>query len=75
MGCDRLTAAGITGQAVGIGGDRLALWSHPAEVVVEFADGTGWSPDAIAGVWPEKFAPAQQTVGQQLPEPPAEGAR
>jgi len=64
-------AAGITGQAVGIGGDRLALWSHPAEVVVEFADGTGWSADAIADVWPTSFAGALQTVGQQLPEPPA----
>ena len=68
-------ASGITGQAVGIGGDRLALWSHPSEVVVEFADGAGWSADAIAGVWPEKFSPSQQTVGQQLPEPPAEVAR
>ncbi|NEM05718.1 SDR family oxidoreductase [Geodermatophilus normandii] len=63
-------AAGITGQAIGIGGDRLALWSHPSEVVVEFADGTGWPADAIAGIWPERFASAQQTVGQQLPEPP-----
>jgi 3-oxoacyl-[acyl-carrier protein] reductase len=63
-------AAGITGQAVGIGGDRLALWSHPAEVAVEFAGGTGWSADAIAGIWPERFAAAQQTVGQQLPESP-----
>jgi NAD(P)-dependent dehydrogenase (short-subunit alcohol dehydrogenase family) len=63
-------AAGITGQAVGIGGDRLALWSHPSEVVVEFADGTGWSADAIAAAWPKQFAGAQQTVGQQLPEPP-----
>ncbi len=63
-------AAGITGQAVGIGGDRLAMWSHPAEVVVEFADGTGWSADAIAEVWPDRFAPSHQTVGQQFPEPP-----
>ena len=63
-------AAGITGQAVGIGGDRLAMWSHPAEVAVEFADGTGWSADAIAEVWPKKFADVQQTVGQQFPEPP-----
>jgi NAD(P)-dependent dehydrogenase (short-subunit alcohol dehydrogenase family) len=63
-------AKDVTGQAVGIGGDRLALWSHPSEVVVEFADGTGWSADAIAGAWPERFAPAQQTVGQQIPEPP-----
>ncbi|MGY1815078.1 SDR family NAD(P)-dependent oxidoreductase [Blastococcus sp. SYSU D00820] len=63
-------SAGISGQAIGIGGDRLALWSHPSEVVVEFADGTGWSADAIAGVWEEKFAGSLQTVGQQLPEPP-----
>jgi NAD(P)-dependent dehydrogenase (short-subunit alcohol dehydrogenase family) len=63
-------AAAITGQAVGIGGDRLALWSHPSEVVVEFADGTGWSSDAVAGVWPEKFAGSQQKVGQEFPEPP-----
>ena len=64
-------AQDITGQAVGIGGDRLALWSHPSEVVVEFADGTGWSADAIARVWPEKYAGSQQTVGQQF-EPPTE---
>jgi NAD(P)-dependent dehydrogenase (short-subunit alcohol dehydrogenase family) len=63
-------AAGITGQAIGIGGDRLALWSHPTEAVVEFADGTGWSADAVAAIWPERFAPSQQTVGQQFPEPP-----
>jgi 3-oxoacyl-[acyl-carrier protein] reductase len=64
-------AAGITGQAVGIGGDRLALWSHPSEVVVEFADGTGWSADAIAEVWPTAFEGSKQSVGQQFPEPPA----
>lgn len=64
-------AAHITGQAIGIGGDRLALWSHPSEVVVELAHGTGWSGDAIAAVWSKQFASAQQTVGQQFPEPPA----
>jgi hypothetical protein len=63
-------AAGITGQAIGIGGDRLALWSHPSEVVVELADGTGWSPDGIADTWAERFTPAQQPAGQQFPEPP-----
>jgi NAD(P)-dependent dehydrogenase (short-subunit alcohol dehydrogenase family) len=63
-------AAGVTGQAIGIGGDRLALWSHPSEVVVELADGTGWSADDVAAAWPERFAPAQQSVGQQFPEPP-----
>lgn len=63
-------AAGITGQAIGIGGDRLALWTHPAETIVAFADGHGWSADAIAKVWPSSFADHQQSVGQQLPEPP-----
>jgi NAD(P)-dependent dehydrogenase (short-subunit alcohol dehydrogenase family) len=63
-------AAGIAGQAVGIGGDRLALWSHPAEVVVELADGSGWSADAIADVWPQRFAGSLQRVGQEFPEPP-----
>jgi NAD(P)-dependent dehydrogenase (short-subunit alcohol dehydrogenase family) len=65
-------AAHVTGQVVGIGGDRLALWSHPAEVVVEFADGTGWAADAIAKIWPARYAHAQQTFGQQF-EPPTEG--
>jgi NAD(P)-dependent dehydrogenase (short-subunit alcohol dehydrogenase family) len=32
-------AADVTGQAIGVGGDRLALWAHPSETVVEFADG------------------------------------
>jgi NAD(P)-dependent dehydrogenase (short-subunit alcohol dehydrogenase family) len=52
-------------------GEFVALWSHPDEVVVEFADGTGWSADAIAGVWPDTFAPSLQTVGQQLPKEPS----
>jgi NAD(P)-dependent dehydrogenase (short-subunit alcohol dehydrogenase family) len=61
-------AADISGQAIGLGGDRLALWSHPAEAVVAFADG-GWSAAAIAGVWREKFAEQVQAVGQHFPEP------
>ncbi|GAB3890979.1 SDR family oxidoreductase [Kibdelosporangium lantanae] len=44
-------SAGITGQAIGIGGDRLALWSHPAEKAVRYAD-RGWTADAIAEAWP-----------------------
>ncbi len=60
-------AAGITGQALGIGGDRLALWTHPTEAVVEVAAG-GWTPDAIADAWTRRFAPHQQSLGQQVPE-------
>jgi NAD(P)-dependent dehydrogenase (short-subunit alcohol dehydrogenase family) len=61
-------AAGITGQVIGLGGDRLALWSHPAEQVVAFADG-GWSAAAIADAWPKQFAEQVQSVGQHFPEP------
>ena len=43
-------ARGITGQCIGIGGDKLALWSHPQETRVSLAEG-GWSPEGIAGAW------------------------
>jgi len=57
-------AAGVTGQAIGIGGDRLSLYSHPAEVAFELREG-GWSADAIAAAWPA-FDP--QPYGVRLPE-------
>jgi NAD(P)-dependent dehydrogenase (short-subunit alcohol dehydrogenase family) len=65
-------SAGITGQAIGAGGDRLTLWSHPSEIVIAFADGTGWSADAIAEVWPKQFAASQQAVGQVFPDLPGD---
>ena len=55
-------AEGITGQCVGIGGDRLSLWAHPTEAVFALCDG-GWNPESIAAIWPEKMAPKQQSVG------------
>ena len=61
-------AAPVTGQVIGIGGDRLALWTHPAETVVAFADG-GWSAAAIAQAWGKEFAEQLQPVGQKFPEP------
>lgn len=64
-------AGDITGQAIGIGGDRLVVWTHPAEAAVGFADGAGWTADAIADAWQVEFAPALQQVGPQLPEQPA----
>jgi 3-oxoacyl-[acyl-carrier protein] reductase len=63
-------AAGITGQAIGIGGDQLALWSHPERIVTAYHDG-GWDEDTIADVWDATFTGRLQTVGEQLPEPPA----
>ncbi|WP_129669986.1 SDR family NAD(P)-dependent oxidoreductase [Phytoactinopolyspora endophytica] len=68
-------AAGITGQAIGVGGDRLTVWSHPEQVVAGFSDG-GWTEDAIAEAWPTVFEPHQQSVGEKFPTPPeaAEGS-
>jgi NAD(P)-dependent dehydrogenase (short-subunit alcohol dehydrogenase family) len=59
-------AKDVTGQAIGIGGDRLALWSHPAEKQVEFAEG-GWSAGRIAETLP-RFEP--ETYGIPVPVAP-----
>jgi 3-oxoacyl-[acyl-carrier protein] reductase len=39
-------AANITGQAIGAGGDRLQVWTHPEPATTEYRDG-GWSYDAL----------------------------
>lgn len=56
------TAASITGQAIGIGGDRLTLWSHPHEAVLAHRDG-GWDADAVAAAWPAVFGPRTESYG------------
>ncbi|MEV4282677.1 SDR family oxidoreductase [Actinoplanes xinjiangensis] len=56
-------AKGITGQAIGVGGDRLSLWSHPAEKAVRFQEG-GWSAEQIADGW--DFEP--ETYGIPAPK-------
>jgi NAD(P)-dependent dehydrogenase (short-subunit alcohol dehydrogenase family) len=62
-------AAGITGQCVGVGGDKLSLWSHPQEVAAIFRDG-GWDCDVIADAWPTALGPHMQTVGIPAPGGP-----
>lgn len=59
-------SAGVTGQAIGIGGDKLALWSHPQEVAAEYADG-GWSAEAISAAWPSTLGRTPETVGMPAP--------
>ncbi|HEY7967678.1 MAG TPA: SDR family NAD(P)-dependent oxidoreductase [Solirubrobacteraceae bacterium] len=53
--------AGVTGQCIGIGGDRLSIWSHPAEAAFELREG-GWSAEQIAQRW-DALAPALQSYG------------
>ncbi|MEV1121217.1 SDR family NAD(P)-dependent oxidoreductase [Actinosynnema sp. NPDC049800] len=59
----------ITGQAIGIGGDRLTLWAHPREKAVALADG-GWTADAIAESWASGVGAEPETFGIPAPTPP-----
>ncbi|MFJ9415333.1 SDR family NAD(P)-dependent oxidoreductase [Streptomyces sp. NPDC101227] len=59
----------ITGQCIGIGGDRLALWSHPQEAATAYADG-GWSPQTIADAWHTSVGARPESVGIPAPRLP-----
>ncbi|MFF5102951.1 SDR family oxidoreductase [Streptomyces sp. NPDC000134] len=62
-------AKDITGQAIGVGGDRLALWAHPKEKAVALADG-GWSAEAIAAHWASGVGAEPETYGIPAPQAP-----
>ncbi|MER7370057.1 SDR family oxidoreductase, partial [Nonomuraea wenchangensis] len=64
-------SAEVTGQAIGIGGDRLALWSHPDEKAVAYADG-GWTADAIAASWRTGVGADPETYGVPAPKVPGQ---
>ena len=55
-------AVGITGQCIGLGGDRLALWAHPQEKRVALRDG-GWTAEAIAEAWRTEIGTEPETFG------------
>jgi NAD(P)-dependent dehydrogenase (short-subunit alcohol dehydrogenase family) len=59
-------ALDVTGQAIGIGGDKLTLYSHPAEQAVEYRDG-GWTAGEIADAWSAGLSSHQQSSGVELP--------
>jgi NAD(P)-dependent dehydrogenase (short-subunit alcohol dehydrogenase family) len=59
-------AAEITGQAIGIGGDRLTLYAHSSELSHRLRDG-GWDVDSIAAEWQASFASLAQPSGVSLP--------
>ncbi len=52
----------VTGQAIGIGGDRLTLYSHPDVLDTDYSDG-GWSAAGIDAAWRAKFAAQAQPSG------------
>ena len=53
---------GVTGQAIGIGGDRLTLYAHPSEADVAYHDG-GWTAEQIDAAWKEQLSASAQTSG------------
>jgi NAD(P)-dependent dehydrogenase (short-subunit alcohol dehydrogenase family) len=55
-------AAGITGQCIGLGGDKLALWSHPREVSIAYKDGR-WRAEEIATAWQTAVGLTPETYG------------
>jgi NAD(P)-dependent dehydrogenase (short-subunit alcohol dehydrogenase family) len=60
-------ASAVTGQAIGVGGDRLQLWSHPQPVETEYHDGGwGYGDLELVASWP------QQSVGEKFPPLPEE---
>lgn len=61
-------AAGVTGQAIGVGGDRLQVWRHPEVAASYFHDG-GWSADAIQSELADEITAQLQSVGEP-PFPP-----
>ncbi|HJF15898.1 MAG TPA: SDR family oxidoreductase [Enteractinococcus helveticum] len=64
-------AANITGQTIGVGGDRLQVWSHPEPVATEFRDG-GWNYEAMQSEGRELIENNLQDVGEKFLELPAE---
>ena len=64
-------AEGINGQVIGVGGDRLQLWSHPEPALSLTRDG-GWSADAVADVAAAQVRENLQSVGERFPALPPE---
>lgn len=57
----------ITGQCIGIGGDRLSIWKHPTEGAFSLSE-NGWSNEGIAEALEEQLAQQFQSVGIQFNE-------
>jgi 3-oxoacyl-[acyl-carrier protein] reductase len=64
-------AADVTGQAIGVGGDRLQLWSHPEPVLSAFNEG-GWTASALESEFPATVGEQLQSVGERFPALPEE---
>jgi NAD(P)-dependent dehydrogenase (short-subunit alcohol dehydrogenase family) len=61
-------AADVSGQAIGIGGDRIQLWSHPEPTATAHHEG-GWSYEALEEGFTDAIGPLQ-SVGESFPPLP-----
>jgi NAD(P)-dependent dehydrogenase (short-subunit alcohol dehydrogenase family) len=57
-------AASINGQVIGLGGDKLSLWSHPREVAEAFMFG-GWSADHLRELFKASVGFELQALGNK----------
>lgn len=64
-------AADISGQAIGVGGDRLQVWSHPEPVASEYEPG-GWTYEALQQRMADVIDGKLQSVGEKFPPLPPE---
>lgn len=55
-------SANVSGQAIGIGGDRLTLYAHPQALRTADRQG-GWTPEAIEAIWQTDLAALAQRSG------------
>jgi NAD(P)-dependent dehydrogenase (short-subunit alcohol dehydrogenase family) len=62
-------AADVTGQAIGVGGDRIQLWSHPEPVLSAYREG-GWTYDALEESFAQEVGGQLQSVGEKFPPLP-----
>lgn len=62
-------AAGVTGQCIAAGGDRITVWSHPTEVVTSVREG-GWTDESVAAMFPAVLRPQLQEFRAATPEVP-----
>lgn len=67
-------AANVTGQAIGIGGDRVQIWSHPEPVITEYAAG-GWTAESLSKNFDTILQDNLQSVGEKFPTLPDEFVR
>jgi len=64
-------ADGVTGQVIGIGGDRVQIWSHPEPVFSAYEKG-GWNYSSLSAKFKPELVVHLQSVGEKFPQLPEE---